>query len=435
MLSLWLVLQLASAPSPPDVPNDPRIERLAAWLTAVQQHAPSIVDAPALVVRWWDREALAAIREDMAAVGSLIRDRNAAIQLSQPFSPNRVGRPRPGYTSNQMTGLRLIAERIRRRAAVTELLKRGALFHTDIALRVPVTPVPMTAGSTAPLERTTLYLDDGRQQGLAQSVDHLEIARQLLDLVRSDPERDDRPDPERDPMVRQWYRATTAVLLNVSNFDLDHFTHALRLFPEDAEILFMAGALRETLAGPRIQDGLRTARLPTGTSYRVDSERDELRRAEGFFRRSLAVDATRVETHLRLGRVLGRLGRSDDAIKELRIALAGAREPRLRYYGELFVGRELDALGERESARGAYVRAAALYPLAQSPRVGVSELAMRAGDRAGAQSAMQAVWRLAAVSQAVEDPLWTYDSAAGRNGERLLNDVSAMFPVGETVTR
>lgn len=435
MLILWLVLQLAGA-SPPlrSVPDDPRLERLTAWLNAVEQHEPGAVDATALVIRWWDRLALAGVHEDMFAIASLIRDRGAPLQLYLPSSSGAV-RLNRGYNSNQVEGLRIIAESISKRGAITDLLKRGALLHTDIALRVPVAPVPMTAQVPGPLQRTTLYLDDGRQQGFDQSVGHLEMARRLLDLVRPNPARDDKPYPERDAMVRQWYRATTAILIEKTNLDLHHFDRALRLFPDDAEILFMAGALRETLAAPRIQDGLRTARLPTGVSYDVDSERDELRRAEGFFRRSLAVDQAKVETHLRLGRVFGLLGRPTDAVKELRIAPAGARERRLRYYGELFLGRELDALGERDAARGAYVRAAALYPLAQSPHIGLSELAMRAGDRAGAQSAIQAVWRLATISQDIEDPLWNYDSAAGRNGERLLNDVGAMLAVGEAAPR
>jgi tetratricopeptide (TPR) repeat protein len=434
MLALWLVMwQLAAAPTPqPVVSNDVRIVRLQAWLAAVEQHEPGTADGPALVLRWWNRADLTNVYEDMYAIGVLIQNPGAVVQFSEPASsPTQPARPRRGYTANQFAAVRQIARHIKARGVSTDLLKRGALLHTDIALRLPAVPVPLAGALSATLQRTTLYLDDGRQQGLDQSVGHLELARRLLDLVRPNPERDDRPFPERDPMVRQWYRATTAVLIAKTNLDLNHFSRAVDLFRDDAEILFMAGALRDTLAGPRIQDGLRTARLPTGMSYNVGSDRDELRRAESFYRRSLAADDSNGETHLRLGRVLGLLGRPADAVTELRVGLASVRERLLRYYGELFLGRELDALGNRDQARGAYERASALYPLAQSPYIGLSELAMRAGDRRRAQSAMETVWRLSPEASGGGDPLWDYHLAAGRDGERLLSDVNAMFPVSE----
>jgi tetratricopeptide (TPR) repeat protein len=282
-------------------------------------------------------------------------------------------------------------------------------------------------------QRTTLHLDDGRQQGLDQSVSHLEVARRLLDLVRPNPERDARGYPERDAMVRQWYRATSAILLQTEHLDFDHFRDAMRLFPDDAEVLFLAGALHETLAGPLVQDGLRTARLPTGLSYPVEGERDELRLAEGLFRRSLEADPTRVEAHLRLGRVLGLLGRHEDAVTELRAA-AGP-EPLVEYYRALFLGRALDATGAVEQARASYHRAAELFPRAQSPYIALSEAAMRAGDRATAQLAMQSVWELSDASPEGDDPLWNYHVTAGRSGQGLLDAITVTFPANGVVAR
>jgi tetratricopeptide (TPR) repeat protein len=316
--------------------------------------------------------------------------------------------------------------------AITNLLKRGALLHTDVALRVTAeTPsvkyVPRTD------QRTILYLDDGRQQGLDQSVSHLEIARRLLDLVRPNPDLETRAYPERDAMVRQWYRATTAILIHTEQLDFDHSRDAMKLFPDDAEVLFVAGALHEMLAGPLVQDGFRTARLPAGVSNPVEGERDELRLAEGLFRRSLQADPTRAETHLRLGRVLGLLGRHEDAVKELRAA-AGP-EPLVEYYRALFLGRELDATGAPEQARTSYTRAAELVPRAQSPHIALSEAAMRTGDRATAQSAMQAVWQLSAASPEGEDPLWNYHLAAGRSGQGFLDAINVMFPTNGVPTR
>src|SRR5688500_19042348 len=428
MLHLWIVLQLAGASEVfAEVPTDPRLDRLQAWVTAVERHEPGSIDGPAAVLRWWGRTALADVHDDMFALSTLTADPCARVQLYEPPTPTQSRRPKPGYTPNQMAGLRLIADGLKWRHAITDLLKRGALLHTDVALRAPAAGGDITSTLDSALQRTTLYLDDGRQQGLDQSVGHLEMARRLLDLVRPNPERDDKPYPERDETVRQWYRGTTAVLIERGNLDLDHFTRALQLFPEDSEILFIAGALREILAAPRIQDGLRTARLPSGLSYAVDSDRSELRRAEALFRRSLSADPTMAETHLRLGRVLGLLGRPAEAAKELRLAVPGDREPMLRYYRELFLGRELDALGDHAQARASYERAAVLYPLAQSPHIGLSEVAMRTGDRVSAQAAMQIVWRPSASTQEPDDPLRQYHYIAGRHGNALLTALNGTF--------
>ena len=313
----------------------------------------------------------------MFAVAALVANSRARIGFYEPAKPPQRPRLKQGYTPNQLAGVRRLAERIKERSAllsstppslsaagsrpapvnakfhaITDLLKRGALLHTDVALHVPAVTMPVVSTFQSAHQRTTLHLDDGRQQGLDHSVAHLEVARRLLDLVRPNPERDYRPYPERDAMVRQWYRATSAILIQTAHLDFDHFNDVMKLFPEDGEVLFLAGALHETLAGPLVQDGFRTARLPTGLSYPVESERDELRLAETLFRRSLDVDPARAETHVRLGRVLGLLDRHADAVKELRAAADA--EPLVEYYRALFLGRELDATGALEQARASY---------------------------------------------------------------------------------
>ena len=51
---------------------------------------------------------------------------------------------------------------------------------------------------------------------------------------------------------------------------------ALRLFPNDAEVLFQAGCLHETLASSRVQAVLRSATIPRGLVMSFGSERSEL---------------------------------------------------------------------------------------------------------------------------------------------------------------
>jgi tetratricopeptide (TPR) repeat protein len=428
MVHLWVALQIAAGSLAfSGIASEPRLDRLRAWIAAVEQHQPGTIDAAATEVRLWDRLTIASIHDDLFAIAALIRDPGTRIQLFEAPTPTEVRRPKPGYTPRQMENLRIVADRWKRSGVITELLKRGALLHTDVALWTPSDGVPAVGGVEPVLQRTTLYLGDGRQQGLDQAVGHLDMARRLLDLVTPNPEEDDKPYPGRDETVREWYRATMAVLLERGNLDSDHFQRGLELFPTDAAVLFAAAALRETLAAPRIQDGVRTAVLPSGVFYKVDSERTELRRAEDLFRRSLAADAGSAETHLRLGRVLGLLDRPADAVPELRIAAAGARERVLRYYSELFLGRELDAIGERAQARESYARAAELFPLAQSPHIRLSEVAMRSGDRAAAVSAMQKVWQLSADPGPGDDPLWDYHPFAGRDGGAWLTTLNATF--------
>jgi tetratricopeptide (TPR) repeat protein len=432
MLHWWLVLQLSGGlPLIPGVPADERLDRLQQWLTAAERHQPGTVDDPARLVRRFDRLALSDIHDDLATIGALIVDPGAPIVRYEVVRNPEAGRPASagrGYTPNQVRGLRALARQLSFGSASTDLLERGALLHTDIALRAPPAPEMVASTATPALQRTTLYLGDGRQQGLDQSVGHLEMARRLLDLVRPNPQRDDKPAPERDPHVRDWYRATTAVLLARRTLELSHFTRAVALFPDDPEILLIAGALRETLAGARVQDGVRTARLPSGLSYDIDSDRTELRRAEGLLRRSLAVDPDRVEARIRLGRVLGLLGRSEDAARELRAALRRAPEPLLEYFAALFLGREADTLGHRDEARRSYERAAALFPRAQSPRLALSELAMHHGDASVATAALDSMWRLSSVGQG-EDPWWDYLPLAGRGGEASLDALNGKFPV------
>ena len=134
------------------------------------------------------------------------------------------------------------------------------------------------------------------------------------------------------------------------------------------------------------------------------------------------------EAHLRLGRVLGLVGRHADAATELRLALALVQEADLRYYGELFAGAEEEALGHGDSAQAAYQRASEIAPLAQSPYLALSELAHRRGNRAGAWAAMQKVFALpAAADRERDDPWWRYHTVQAKNAQELLDALQASF--------
>ena len=79
-----------------------------------------------------------------------------------------------------------------------------------------------------------------------------------------------------------------------------------------------------------------------------------------------------VEARIRYGRILTLLDRADDAVKELRRAAAGAGDPLLDYFAQLFLARRRKPRtgGMMPAARE---RAAALAPEAQSPRLSLSQ--------------------------------------------------------------
>jgi tetratricopeptide (TPR) repeat protein len=270
-----------------------------------------------------------------------------------------------------------------------------------------------------------MSLADGQGTAFRQVGVHWELARMLLDYVK--PRGSDRVAPGRDDMVRDWYRATAAWMQDRQDYDTYHLDRAREVLTADPVILFLSGTLAETYAAPHIQSALRSAVAPAGTVFHIDSDRAELRRAEGFFRRALAVDSSLSELHLRFGHVLLLLEREADAAKELRVALDVEGDPLLRYYGELFLGAAEERLGHADAARQAYSNAAALYPNAQSPHLAMSALARRHGDRATALREMQIVFELQQADSPPDDPWWTYYKSQARNADDLLEELWRPF--------
>ena len=72
-------------------------------------------------------------------------------------------------------------------------------------------------------------------------------------------------------------------------------------------------------------------------------------------------------------------------------------------------------------------RAAQLYPGAQTPRLALSALARRRGDRLGAQTEIRRVFDLPASPPARDDPWWTYHTAQARNADALLEELRQPF--------
>ena len=245
----------------------------------------------------------------------------------------------------------------------------------------------------------TVNLPDGRQTGLDERAAHWSLARTLLDGVA--------PNPSRDETVRLWYRATLTFMHSQAQLYRPHVEHALQLFSSDAEMVFLAGCLHEFLAGPRIQAGIRSASLPSGTTFNVASPREEWQRAEALFRRALAIEPELTEGRLHLGRVLGLLGRHADAARELDRVVAAVQDPLLRYYARLFLGAEAErwAIAKRR-ARPTRTHRGCFRAL-KRPRLALSQLAAVRGDRSAAMTAIQPVLAPPADEEDLDDPWWT----------------------------
>jgi tetratricopeptide (TPR) repeat protein len=412
MLSLLLALQLVTPPTP-----DVRLNTLDGWLQAVAQHEPGTADAPVLRVREMNRLGLDWVRRDLRTVLTLMRDPKASVFYDEP-NPRFPHRP-PGvlvYGRVELEALRQFATRARALGNRNDVLKRGALLHTDTAMLAPADGRPAEGRLDGQL---SVQLDDARQFGLRDVISHFEVARQLLDLITTNPDKNEPAHPASDEDVRLWYVATAAFMIGYQKFDLGHFPRASQLFPSDPDIQFMVGGFHASMAAPRWQIGLQRADL-RGFEIGVESRRDELRLAETALRRAAASGPNVPEARLRLGRVLGMQGRAVDATRELRVALPQLTNPLLLYYVELFLGRELETLNQFAAARAAYQHAADLYPRAQSPRIALSQLSVRAGNRAVALT--EARQAFGAVDD-LDDPWWSYEVSAGRAADILLEQM------------
>lgn len=335
------------------------------WLDAVTQHTLGQWDGPAAVVGSWSSA-------DLRAVYDALRP-----QLGEPG---------------------------RRRADMNPILFAGAMLHTDIAMLGA-----RRQKSVAPGDRLVALLIDGRDYGRQAAEPGWAFARQLLDAVA--------PDAAGDQIVKLWYRATTAHMARYALLgDVEaHLEHARQLFPDDAAVLFDSGWFFEAFAGARTQAVVAELVPPL-----VPSVGESLKRAEEFYTRALEVTPGDVEARVHRGRVRSLRGRHKDAIADLRAALEGATDPYVKYHAALFLGGAYEALDDIEQARGAYERAGAIYPLAQSPHLALNRLATHRGDMPAAQREVQQVLRLSPNAPNRGDPWWTYHLGSGRRVDAAL---------------
>jgi tetratricopeptide (TPR) repeat protein len=389
-------------------------ETLQVWSRAVWAHNPGEFDASVRAIAAWRESDLAEVRADIWAIATLVSrgsSPGAMIRytgFSQEINPaSRVGAFRNLRSIKMADVSDLVSLPVDRRTSrvnetgITHFMQLAAMLHADVAmLSEPPSglrrPQSGLAQST-PAGRIT----DGEVTGWAPGPIHWEIGRIALRGVR--------PLPQSDPVVAMWYRATSAYLVSRRQYGYlaPHLEQGRAILPEDAHLQLYDGVLHEAYASSVVQEALQSLRsgrfLPT-----AQSSADELEQAERYFRRALELDPGLDVARVRLGRVLGLRGRHDQAAAELRLALSSLTDPRQRYYAELFLGAEEQALGRMSEAKGALDRANSLFPNAQAPYLALGQLAWQSADRAGAQVAFERLAALPGVLADREDPWWSY---------------------------
>lgn len=295
-------------------------------------------------------------------------------------------------------------------------LKRAALLHTDVALFEPNALLTTREGAGH-------VAADGRTRGDEGRPWHWMLARSFLHLALTDFTNPRRPrlEPDSDPDVRLWYQGIANYLWSRRNYTeaLPHIRAGLDLLPDDAELQFVRGLIHEAQASPHIQAAVEEQARQVrraGMEYRsaVQSAEKERATAVEAFRRALAAAPDHSEARLHLANVLNADEEYGQAATEAAKALESSETNWHRYFAFLFLGRAEEGRGRVSEARAAYEEAAALFPDAQAPRLALSQINLRGGDR---DAALRLFEFLSTERGAGVEPWWVYDSVRAPNAD------------------
>lgn len=367
--------------------------RLRAWVSAVYLHQPGQVDAASKPVWSWTRTDLADVLVTLDEVRNVLarsgmRNPNDAVHIGDWTVTMGELREMLGLTPAEL----LVAD-------LSRLIKRAVILHTDIAAAA-------SDASKHPDFAPTLEIP----------AIHFGVAMDLADSLRPAAGTEEARQGQDPGFVSAWYRAVAAFLqakreITSAPVFLDR---ALELYRDDPSLLMMAGGVCELLASPRVQEGNDIER-----DADIGTRDGNLRRAEARYRRVLALEPKSPEARVRLGRVVGLLGRHQEALTTLTDARVSDGDREMRYYRALFLGDERDAVGNAAAARDAYTEALALFPAAQSSHLAMATFERKQGNREAASASVRG-W-LGGEARDSHDP-WTnyYTAGDGRRAGELL---------------
>jgi tetratricopeptide (TPR) repeat protein len=370
-----------------------RLEKTKEWRKAITEHKPGKADWAAIAIGGWNTW-----------------DLEAAIDFVTRLSSQPISSIKRELKKTQIRNSLALTDQEVQQGDLNRILKQGALLHTDIAL------LELEKGE---------YLDAGEREGafidgrviLRPKRPHWDYARRLMDSIS--------PRPSQDQMAIQWYIATTAYMQShrFLAYARQNLESALKIFPSNERILFYAGVLHEIYAMPSNQNII----LPQFGRLAHGPKESELKEARQLFQKAIKVNPDFAEAHLRLGRTLGLLNLHEQAVGELQQAAVSIKDPQLLYYAFLFLGCELGKLSRQSEAGNQYEKAAGLFPKAQSPLLGLSQLARSNSDDKGALVAIQRLFALPNKDSWDEDPLWIYDLAHVSDADVLIAEMYNMF--------
>jgi tetratricopeptide (TPR) repeat protein len=398
-----------------DVGADERtILRLRGWIDAVDSHAAGQTDPALAVVTAWTYDDLALMRPYVEAVVLAPPDRNR----------DRVSRQR--RIRREISAILELTRSLQSRGDFDVFRKRAAMLHTDAAMlgseAALITPPPATLPSRPENDQRLIVKSlDGQIQHFELPNLHWELAMDVLDSLP--------PKPARDPIIGDWYRAIGAYFVRERQFAdaMLHFDRARRLVPDHPGVLYGEACLQETLGAPRIQNYVRVTTLPNGMFIDgVSSPPIHYRRAESLLRKALVVNPALVEASLRLGRVLTRLERNEEAVPYLRHVIASETDPAITYYAHLFLGDATGTLGQLDEARRQYENAIAIFPDSQAARLALGFVLRSLGDRPAARAAIDPALE-ASPRSPDDDPWWEYYDGDAGQVDRLLEELRAPF--------
>lgn len=395
---------------------------LERWVTAVRVHEPG---RPDLVVA-----SIAGLTYDAR------RDLNTSMQM---FIECLRGVKFATRTAPQVT-VTSLARGVEESPGIAAFLKRAAVLHADALIFAnrfpPPDDGPASTGSAVSVDprirsgrraeppppllwnERIVLTRDGQVIGESVTNWNLPFARSLLDLLSmtGDMSREDYD------FVGEWYHAVAAYLFaNGMNGDATaHLARAAQVLPNDARLVFDRASYAETLGLPIYQA------VPDDTSYqrgngfsaRIPSAEKTNAEAEELYRRAVEIDPAYVEARVRLARLIDWRGKHDDAASEIAIALEAKPSGVAGFYGQLIAGRIATARGRYDEALQHYRDASALYPHAQSARLGASHAALMASD---VPETLAPLERLAAAPATFDtDPWWDYQLGAGRDVDAIM---------------
>jgi tetratricopeptide (TPR) repeat protein len=195
-----------------------------------------------------------------------------------------------------------------------------------------------------------------------------------------------------------------------------YWAHAgLARVPRDGPLLLTLGIAAENDAFH--------LRAPTSRSQGMSGkQRDLWEDAQRTFEEALLADPELHEARLRLGRVLMRLGKIENARACFEAVAAKDAEDAVTFLARMFLGRVEQDAGRLAEAEKEYVAALELKPASQPATVAVSHVRQLQGDTEGARAVLQRF--LAYAHRRTEiDPFINYLMAHTASGERLLEEL------------